>query len=295
MEPRLHRLLLLRGLDKSQSEDVVQEVAYRALSHAVPFDTPEDLYAWSAAVARRLHVDLVRAQGRTTGGDGLSLLAATTDVEHEVERRIVLERTLAALATLGEADQAAILEPAPAATSTREATRYAVRRHRARKRLRGMIKGGLGWAAVLRAIRRAGEFNLVTVTATALLAVPALLVAVLPGGDPARPAPGAAPTFVSPVTADRWSAGGTELVRTAGAVARPTPVPQPGPLDDEGENPPTGGDPGPGLPSVTPTNNPDGRAVCLIGDGPVNPGCVYWPTGRDLSTPPPGLPGAVAN
>jgi DNA-directed RNA polymerase specialized sigma24 family protein len=100
-------MLALRGVDPSACDDLIQEVAVRALAVELPFDSADDLYAWAAPVARNLHIDLIRATGRTTAGDSLVGLPAAIDVEHEVERRMVLQSALQALASLGEADRAA--------------------------------------------------------------------------------------------------------------------------------------------------------------------------------------------
>lgn len=62
---RLLRLLELRGLDKDTAEDIVQEVAARALASGFDFDGLDDFLWWAAPIVRNLHVDLLRAAAKT--------------------------------------------------------------------------------------------------------------------------------------------------------------------------------------------------------------------------------------
>jgi membrane-associated protease RseP (regulator of RpoE activity) len=127
-----------------------------------------------------------------------------------VEHRLRLERALAVLATFSDADRAAVMDDdAPAVR--REAVRLAVRRHRARARLRAAIAG---IAAILgRAVRP----RRVAVAATPVALVGALVLTLAPHVTPA--APDAAPDRSVPVV--------RMPVTTAATVVAVRPVPRP--------------------------------------------------------------------
>lgn len=200
VQPKLLRLLEKRGLTKPQAEDVCQDVAVRALASDVEFENAEDLYRWAGQVARNLHIDLLRSVSRIACDDSVLVdMQADTDVEHEVERRIALSKVLKHWLTLRPLDQAALLDGmyADGNEDRGEAVKLAVRRHRARQRLRVLAEGVFGWSGITFAIRRIRNVTSAT-PAAALAAVPvAFLIAaptLSPGaGDGAQVVPDRSP------------------------------------------------------------------------------------------------------
>jgi DNA-directed RNA polymerase specialized sigma24 family protein len=147
---RLGKLLTSRGAARDVADDVVQEVAARALSHGIVFDDAADLMRWAVPVALNLLVDHARAAGRVTLGiDGYD--TALADVADLVAHRDRLRQVLGAVARLSDADRAALAPEAEAPADRREAVKLAVRRHRARRRLLALVDGVaafVGWLGV---------------------------------------------------------------------------------------------------------------------------------------------------
>lgn len=200
VQPKLLRLLEKRGLTKPQAEDVCQDVAVRALASGVEFHSADDLYRWAGQVARNLHIDLLRSVSRIACDDSVLVdMQADTDIEHEVERKLALATVLKHWLTLRPLDQAALLEGmyADSSEDRGEAVKLAVRRHRARQRLRLLAEGVFGWSAIVTAIRKLRPLGSVTPT-TALVAAPVAFLLVSPvfgpaGADDVRVAPVQAP------------------------------------------------------------------------------------------------------
>ncbi|HEU0131652.1 MAG TPA: sigma-70 family RNA polymerase sigma factor, partial [Mycobacteriales bacterium] len=146
---RLLRLLAGRGVEPGSREDIVQEVAVRALAHRVPFVDAPDLYRWAATAARNLHVDAVRSGGRTTGDEALASVPDPADVAHAAERRVALGHVWHALAGMRPADREAILDGLGEERYARS-SQALVRRHRARASLRRAVAGLMTTVAAVR-------------------------------------------------------------------------------------------------------------------------------------------------
>jgi DNA-directed RNA polymerase specialized sigma24 family protein len=150
----LVRALAARQVPRPDAEDIVQEVAVRALEHPDGFATQRDLARWSWRVAWHLRIDAARKNTRLTAVP-CPEVAARDDTAVLVEGRLALEATLSGLTRLSASDRAALLEPPEATASRQESVRLAVRRHRARARLTRLV-GGLpaGWLGLGGARRR---------------------------------------------------------------------------------------------------------------------------------------------
>ena len=170
---RLRKMLASRGVDSSLNDDIVQEVAVRALDKRVPFTDPADLYRWAATTARHLHIDHLRSDGRTTYDDVLVGVPDTVDVAHAAERRVALGHVLRAMAGLRPGERAAILD----SLEEREArsSQALVRRHRARATLRKAVGGVLG-AAFAAKVRLRTVSPALRHAAAAAVVTPALVV-----------------------------------------------------------------------------------------------------------------------
>lgn len=182
VEPKLLRLLEKRGLTKPQAEDVCQDVAVRALASGVEFESADDLYRWAGQVARNLHIDLLRSTSRIACDDTVLVeMQADTDVEHEVERRIALAKVLKHWLTLRPLDQAALLEGmyADGNEDRGEAVKLAVRRHRARARLRVLAEGLFGLTGAAALLRRTKSL-VATAPAATMVAAPVAFLLVSP-------------------------------------------------------------------------------------------------------------------
>jgi DNA-directed RNA polymerase specialized sigma24 family protein len=196
VERRLRALLYRRGLDPASTDDVVQEVALRALAHHVTYASAADLLRWAAPVACNLHVDLLRHRARVLDDPQAADRPASDDVVREVTHRIELQRAFRGIAALRPADREALIdavaEEPTVPRSRQEAVRLAVRRHRARSRLAVVLEQLAGWlaaagpgaAAALRLARAARAVRAVPVrrarrTALATALVPAAALPLL--------------------------------------------------------------------------------------------------------------------
>jgi DNA-directed RNA polymerase specialized sigma24 family protein len=215
-----------RGVDPALRDDIVQEVAVRALDKQVPFADPDDLYKWAATAARNLHVDHLRAGGRTTCDDVLSGVADQTDVAYAVERRMALAHVWRALAAMRPGEREAILESLD--EEQRAHTSQAlVRRHRARASLRKAVGGVLVWLGGARLrLRGAVESPAFQTAGAAAMLAPALVLELaVTAPAPAAPRPparvaAAAPRPEPAVRAPARAVGGVSAaVVRAGAAA----------------------------------------------------------------------------
>ena len=224
------------GVGAADAEDLTSEAITRAVAKGVTFESTDHLFAWTLHVARNIHVDQRRAVGRGPVVHGIvdSDVVPAPDTAVVVEHRLRLERALEVLATFSDADRAAVMDDGVPAVR-RDAVRLAVRRHRARARLRAAIAG---IAAILgRAVRP----RRVAVAATPVALVGALVLTlaphvthVAPDGAPDRrlPVVGMPLTAAEPVAAVRpatrppstGSAGAAGTV-TRDAVTRPAEPP----------------------------------------------------------------------
>lgn len=150
----LERYLRRRGATSSQAQDLAQDVAVKVLTRGVAFTSAQDLLRWCYPVARNGLVDLQRAARRVADDPEQAPEASSgVDVHAVVEARIRLTRVLAGIRRLDVGDQEALRpllrgEELPASADRREATRLAVRRHRARARLTTLVGPAaavLGW------------------------------------------------------------------------------------------------------------------------------------------------------
>jgi DNA-directed RNA polymerase specialized sigma24 family protein len=141
---RVHAFLRSRGLSESAAEDILQEIAVRALRTAVTYTCADDLVPWACTVGWRFHLGQLRKTTRECSPDRGDR-PSTVDVEEEVISRAQMTHVIRAMSTLVESDRRALLETVVDETVTvvspREAGRRAVARHRARARLLRAMQG----------------------------------------------------------------------------------------------------------------------------------------------------------
>ena len=125
-------------------EDVIQDVAERALRRSTGFPTRDDLLRWAVRVGRNLLIDGFRKEARL---DGRSVpdRPSAVDVGTTVEARLAVAAVRAALPQLREADRKALLATPVTEIDRPTQVRDAVRRFRARERLKALC-GGVGAA-----------------------------------------------------------------------------------------------------------------------------------------------------
>lgn len=136
---RLAAVLRSRGVQEADVDDVIQEVAIRALGTPRSFDSEEHLVAWCCRVGINLHIDSTRRQRRLSGPPSPET-AANEDTAATAERRLALEVLTTGIAELSDEERRLLFELEPA-LSRREAVRLAVRRHRLRARLAALVEG----------------------------------------------------------------------------------------------------------------------------------------------------------
>lgn len=195
---RLGRLLARRGVDPVLAQDIVQDVAVRALDKRVPFTDPDDLYRWAAVAARNIHIDHLRTGGRTTEVEALVGMPDDTDIPYAVERRVALGLVWRALAVMRPGEREAILDSLDEQRAARTSGAL-VRRHRARATLKKAVGGLIAAGAVVRAKVRAVSPMVRTAGAIAILTPVVALD--LHGGVAGLGAPGAgtAPLRTTPL------------------------------------------------------------------------------------------------
>lgn len=131
--PRLHRLLMRRGVSKSDAEDIVQEVACKVIHHEVPYTDGDDLYRWCSVVARRMFIGLARKRRVEALPDSFDA-PGLEDVERSVLARIQLAAVARALAALPLRERELVMS-----SGVGEPSHLAVRRFRTRQRLRLVV------------------------------------------------------------------------------------------------------------------------------------------------------------
>jgi RNA polymerase sigma factor (sigma-70 family) len=152
VQPRVAAVLGARGVQAADADDIVQEVALRALRHQGSFDSDEHFLRWCCRVAINLHIDSTRSQRRLT--DGLREdEPSREDTARTAERRLDLVTLTAGISELSAEEQQLLLDPGPT-SSRQEAVRLAVRRHRIRARLAALIEGVVVAVPVLRKLLR---------------------------------------------------------------------------------------------------------------------------------------------
>lgn len=166
-----------RGVSAEEANDIVQDVAERALRSRVAFDGHDSLMRWCHVVARNLTIDNSRRRRHLSSVDVPDVQEAI-GVEDWVDARLTAATVREAAAQLSAADRVALFgENAGAATVAER-----VRRHRARARLAAMIAGVgavLGWLG--RSMRKLARLN--QEVALALGPTIALAVLVVPHGS----------------------------------------------------------------------------------------------------------------
>lgn len=226
---RLGKLLACRGVDPVLAEDIVQDVAVRALDKQVPFTDPADLYRWAAVAARNIHIDHVRCGGRTTEVESLVGVPDGTDVAYAVERRVALSQVWQAIAVLRPGEREAILGTLDERRGARTSGAL-VRRHRARATLRKAVGGLIATTAAARLRLRAVSPMLRTAGAVAVLTPVVALdlgggaigaLDVHRGTGPTAPAPAVVVRTVA-ARSDAGSARGTGATVRASRAIRAT-------------------------------------------------------------------------
>lgn len=237
---RLLKTLCGSGFDPATAEDAIAEAAARALARGLPFADLDDFCRWGFTVARNVARDLTRDSARFVVLDALPERADSYDLAGHVEMRERWQDTARALRSLSVGDKAAILDTISGTDeefSRREAVKHAVRRHRARLRLRaalGQVGAFVGW------VRRPRRLPLEWLSAydrQAAALLPSMLAAVLPWLAPGAAAPSASPdapmtASAAPVAAPsssdiRSALGGGEMPGGTFTAALPTATPAP--------------------------------------------------------------------
>lgn len=280
------RGLLVRQVPRADAEDIVQEVAARALTHAPGFATTQDLVRWSWRVAWRLRIDALRREARLDHGECPDV-AGADDSARIVEGRLALGAALDGITRLSPADRHALFATAGPGATRQAAVRVAVRRHRARARLIRLCGGALGagawFLAVLRRLRP--EVRLVAGAALPLALIVALdLAPFVSGGAGEVPAPTPSPVRWTSVPGASQRADGADAARHA-----ERPGQSPVPAAPEGGNARTiaavpvgeAGDL-----RVDRDDRTDPPSLCVGNVGPITELCVDRP-GPSLDPPPP--------
>jgi DNA-directed RNA polymerase specialized sigma24 family protein len=186
---RLAKVLRGNGVPPDDIDDIVQDVATRALHQGVRFTSADDLLPWAITVARRRAIDSWRRERGAIAVLGEAEgLAADDDVARQVEGRLQLAAVRTAWTSLTPEDQQALAANTVEGLARRDAVRLNVRRHRARARLAALVEGVAVIAAWLRRklplTRRLGvtPAGLVVVTVAAVI-VPLLWVTSGSGTD----------------------------------------------------------------------------------------------------------------
>jgi DNA-directed RNA polymerase specialized sigma24 family protein len=148
-QKRVVRSLRAQGIDAATAEDAVAEAATRALSRGLLVDDVEDFCRWAFVVARNVALDTSRRSRRLVSLESVADRADHYDLVRHVEVRQTWRETAHAMGSLSVSDRTALLDTLDdeQAATRREAVKHAVRRHRARLRLRhalGQAGGFLG-------------------------------------------------------------------------------------------------------------------------------------------------------
>lgn len=225
---KLMRVLCARQVPRCDAEDIVQEVAARALSRAGGFDSAEGLAKWGWRVAWNLRIDAVRRERRIDAGEAREV-ASPDDTARLVEGRLAVASVLSALTELAPSDRVALFAASEPDATRKDDVRQAVRRHRARARLLritgGAVELGVTVAALLRRLRPRARTALVAATPVVLLA--AMQVGPLAPGSGAGPSRDLhpAPQRGSVAAASHERVGQSRVERPTGAASGSTSTP----------------------------------------------------------------------
>ena len=148
---QVSRYLRSRGVGGSDVDDLVQEVALRAMDREIGYVDSDDLAAWCIVVARNLQTDTSRRAKAVSGLYDLDMGAGAMDLATLVEHRYALSNVLKALQSLSPDDLAVLLadRTPDGKMSKLESTRFAVKRHRIRARLAKAVAGLLGTLGIV--------------------------------------------------------------------------------------------------------------------------------------------------
>jgi DNA-directed RNA polymerase specialized sigma24 family protein len=200
---RLRRMLERRFVPRAAVDDLIQETAARVVANDVQFEGVEDLLRWCNTVVWRLALNEAR-RSRHFADESYDR-PASLSVADDAISRYTLAEVQRRLADLSSTElQALRVRPEGAAFTRAEATKWYVRRHRARARLVAMLDGlvgAIGWL-VLRG-RRSGPRAALAVPIAAAVLILLLLPsrqggsardAVVQAREPMRASTTAAPT-----------------------------------------------------------------------------------------------------
>jgi RNA polymerase sigma factor (sigma-70 family) len=197
---QLTNVLRSRGVQPADVDDIVQDVAVRALKVPRRFESEEHLVAWCCRVGINLHIDATRRQRRVVV-EAPPDPVATHDTAATVERRMALEILADGIADLSD-DEKRLLFELERTDSRKEAVRLAVRRHRLRARLATLVEG---LAAIVGLVRGLSRFTsgLSKPAKVSLAAAPVVAAGLVLGplaiGGGAPGAPATLPTAVIPL------------------------------------------------------------------------------------------------
>ena len=194
------RVLAARGVAAVDREDIVQEVAARALASGVEFASAERFAAWATTVARNLHIESLRRKERLQARMPL-LARQELDADAELEARLDVAVAATFVTALSRSERQALLSETD---GVRQPSAFYVQRHRLRQKLLGAMEGiGAFWAGLTRRFRLpfsgTGSGGSAATQAAAVLAPVAAACALLLGQatiDRSRPAP--PPTAAAP-------------------------------------------------------------------------------------------------
>jgi len=216
---RVAAALGARGVQPADVDDIVQEVALRALRRDERFGSFEHFVRWGCRVAINLHIDGVR-WARRVGPPLSSEAPGPDDTARDAERRLALDRLASSIAELSAEDHRLLFDATPAG-SREETVRLAVRRHRLRARLAAMVEG---LAAAFGGVRRISR-NIPTPAKLAVAAVPVVVaelslgpLLVPPSGAPAEGVK--APPRVVPASLDSNETPSGSAAAAAGVRTR---------------------------------------------------------------------------
>lgn len=142
--PRLRAV----GTPPDVAEDALADAAVRALARPIFVGGLEDFCRWAFVVARNVVFDGHRRGRRLVFVDALPERADDCDVSARVEGRSRLQQAVEIIGGMSAIDRAALLDGISGAgmpPDRREAVKHAVRRHRARTRLRHALGAPVGW------------------------------------------------------------------------------------------------------------------------------------------------------
>jgi hypothetical protein len=260
-------------VDRHSCEDVVQEVAVRALARRVSFDSADDLIGWALTVGHNLWTDEGRRWARRGGGfaplpdpddNVLVGVAAGDDPALLIEDRLIADTVLAALRSMSAVDRESIVRILEDVRShgRAETNRWGQRRSRVRRRLRAVVDGAAVGIVLVRVRLRVVASRLAEPAAgiVASAAVPALT-----GFLMLTPGQGHGPDPVD--TSPAREGGATQVVATVDSTPTETaksrhqlPVSHPEPSNER---------PDPVQPTTT-----DLRVPSPVDDGPLLDGEV---------------------